>query len=157
MLAFSSSLSAPIRQQPHVLCQGTPVMWTVSYPSHILGSLQVYVNTIVLWRGPYGVPIPVLGTSLARTFALSVCQYDCLVTWALDNAPRYGVYNQTRDLSGQSLFFVTYLYAGISNHPAVDIGMSRVLPIHWCKGQTVITLADNVVLQWMRSECYVVY
>jgi len=38
----------------------------------------------------------------ASSQALSVCKYHCLVTRALDNAPGYGVCNQTRDLSGQS-------------------------------------------------------
>jgi len=45
-----------------------------------------------------------LGAALARSFTLSVCKYHCLVTWTLDNAPEYIVYNQTCDVSDQSLF-----------------------------------------------------
>ena len=45
-----------------------------------------------------------LGAALARSFTPSVCKYHCLVTWTLDNAPEYIVYNQTCYVSGQSLF-----------------------------------------------------
>ena len=41
----------------------------------------------------------------ASSQALSVLTYHCLVTRALDNAPGYGVYNQTRDVSGQRVGF----------------------------------------------------
>ena len=49
--------------------------------------------------------IPVLDAPLARAFTLSVCKYHCLLTLPLDNAPGYGVYNQTRDVSGQRVGF----------------------------------------------------
>jgi len=57
MLAFSTSLSAPIRQQPAVhltwVCQRPHVMWFSELPFQSSvhpypGSLKVYVNTIVL-------------------------------------------------------------------------------------------------------------
>ena len=82
----------------------------------------------------------------ASSQALSVCRYHCLVTRALDNAPGYGVYNQTRDVSGPRVCFRDLLV--FWHFPAPHISRSRAT-CHVIQSPTLATFQDTPV--------YVVY
>ena len=73
---------------------GTEVADSVPYPSHILvlGAHLPHQPVQLTWS----VQAPL------HVFFKTV---TCLVTWALDNAPGYDVYNQTRDVSRSTSLF----------------------------------------------------